>query len=127
MRKSFLVIIFSLFWLVSYAQPIELPQVKNGNLEFHLVTDENVEIMVFFDNKRAIVAQFLKKQEGYDLGIATHKVYQFDLGPGKHTLRAETKPGKQSFTAEFELSNKRRWVILYYADPKRTKQKLNLF
>lgn len=125
MRKSILVIIFYLCSLTIspylhflYAQSIELQQVKNGNLELHVVTDENVDIKVFIDNKLAVSERFNKQKEEDNIGIAPHKVFKFNLSSGKHTLQAEANQGKQSFVGEFEISNKR-WVSLSYVDPQR--------
>ena len=112
MRILFLTIICSLFWpgvtdsYILYAQPTRLSQNKNGNLELHVVTDENVSIKVFIDGKPAVEAQFHKEPNAISISIAPHKIFFFNLQQGKHTLRAEADSGKQSFSGEFEIREK---------------------
>ncbi len=130
MRTPCLIIILFPFLILTlgahsyflYAQAIEIPQVEVGNLEFHLITEDSVDIKVFIDGKLAINEEFIQKQKNPDLGIVPHKIFQFKLKPGKHLVTAQAHQGQQTFTGEFKLIDKR-WVVLYYVDPQRLKQK----
>ena len=127
MRKLILIILSVLLLAAmgpSHAQPTATAQDRNGNLELHVVTDEDVDIKVYIDDKLVVDRQFKKAQNNFGvMGIAPHKAFQLDLKPGKHVIRAEAHQGAQHFTSEVELAGSKRRVALYYANPDGNRQK----
>ena len=99
--------------------PVELATAPEGNFTLYVCNTsfavDPVDIKVYIDGKLALYEDF------YVGNQHSWKEFVFQLTPGKHTLKAESKKGKAQFATEFE-SGPRNWAVVdYWYRPKVTR------